>query len=146
MRIVQVMLRYHGGGRPPAQALHGPVPPAHDPSDSCGCSHACHHPAGTLPHLQQLQQLPLQQQPLLPQTFPPLGLGSGFGGFSPQTLQPVFLGFQSPQQVQPNMPRLPQQLQPNPLNPQMLLAIAHVLAARQRLAGAGPQQPMGGPS
>ena len=91
-------------------------------------------PRAPLPPLQQLQQLPLQQQPMQQQTFPPLGLGSGFGGFSPQTLQPVFLGFQSPQQVQPNMPRLPQQLQPNPLNPQMLLAIAHVLASRQRLA------------
>ena len=83
------------------------------------------------------------------QAFLPLGLGSGFGGFSPQTLRPLFLGFQSPQQVQLNVPRLPQQPQPNlpnPSNPQMLLVIAHMLAARQRLAGAGSQQPMGGPS
>ena len=45
MHIVQVVLRYHGAGRPPSQALHGSVAPAHDPSDS---SHARHHPTGTL--------------------------------------------------------------------------------------------------
>ena len=109
-------------------------------------------PQGPLPPLQQLQQQQLQQephhqqQPMQQQAFPPLGLSSGFGGFSPQTLQPLFLGFQSPQHVQLNIPRLPQQPQPNlpnPPNPLLMIAHTGMLAARQTLAGAGSQQPMG---
>ena len=113
--------------RTPATILRAPLPPMQQQQ-------------------QQLQQQTLQQQPMQQQAFPPLGLGSGFGGFSPQTLQPLFLGFQSPQQAQLNVPRLPQQPQPNLPNQQMLMVIAQMLAARQRLAGAGPQQPLGGPS